>query len=138
MVRFVPMRQPLRLWTMNRSLAMGEHWRVGRSVGRTLYNDDEILIGVMDTPELAALVVQAVNADGGLRQAAQAAYDALTLITRDVECFNFTGPPYCRGPNSGRDRESPFAASSWCDACIARDVLPALRSALAEKENTDG
>jgi hypothetical protein len=38
-----------------------EHgWRVGRKVGRTLYEDDE-LIGVMDTRELAAEVVAAVR-----------------------------------------------------------------------------
>jgi len=35
-------------------------WRVGRKVGRTIYNDD-ILIGVMDTPELAEMVVNALN-----------------------------------------------------------------------------
>lgn len=44
-------------------------WRVGRSVGRTVYrmvgNDaskSDQLIGVMDTPELARRVVDAVNA----------------------------------------------------------------------------
>lgn len=44
-------------------------WRVGRSVGRTIYRQvgpdatkaDE-LIGLMDTPELARMVVDAVNA----------------------------------------------------------------------------
>ena len=43
-------------------------WRVGRSVGRTLYrmagaeaSKADVLIGVMDTPELAAQVVAAVN-----------------------------------------------------------------------------
>ena len=35
-------------------------WRVGRKVGRTLY-DGDTLIGVMDTPELAERVVEAVN-----------------------------------------------------------------------------
>lgn len=46
-----------------------EVWRTGRSVGRTIYRQagDEasrrdVLIGLMDTPELAALVVAAVNA----------------------------------------------------------------------------
>lgn len=45
-------------------------WRVGRKVGRTIYqqtgpepSDDDLLIGVMDTPDLAARVVRAVNAD---------------------------------------------------------------------------
>jgi len=44
-------------------------WRTGRKVGRTIYvqigdepSDGDPLIGVMDTPELAALVVEAVNA----------------------------------------------------------------------------
>lgn len=36
-------------------------WRQGRKVGRTLYDADDRLIGVMDTLELAARVVQAVN-----------------------------------------------------------------------------
>lgn len=36
-------------------------WRVGRSVGRMIYDADDRLIGVMDTPELAAYVVHAAN-----------------------------------------------------------------------------
>lgn len=43
-------------------------WRVGSSVGRTIYRQvgadpskADVLIGVMDTPELARLVVDAVN-----------------------------------------------------------------------------
>jgi len=43
-------------------------WRTGRKVGRTIYrqvgeepSNDDPLIGVMDTPEWAALVVDAVN-----------------------------------------------------------------------------
>jgi hypothetical protein len=43
-------------------------WRVGRSLGRTIYiqdgddaSKDDLLIGMMDTPELAELVVAAVN-----------------------------------------------------------------------------
>jgi hypothetical protein len=47
---------------------VAESWRTGRKVGRTVYrqlgyepSDDDPLIGVMDTPELAALVVEAVN-----------------------------------------------------------------------------
>jgi hypothetical protein len=52
-------------------------WRVGRKVGRTIYrqiyqqpSDADPLIGVMDTPELAARVVASVNRDwlDGLRQ----------------------------------------------------------------------
>lgn len=44
-------------------------WRVGRSVKRTIYRQvgedpskDDVLLGLMDTPELAALAVAAVNA----------------------------------------------------------------------------
>jgi hypothetical protein len=47
---------------------MGMKWRVGRSLGRTLYIQNEedpsksdTFIGVMDTRELAALVVEAIN-----------------------------------------------------------------------------
>lgn len=43
-------------------------WRVGRKVGRTIYarlgataSDEDPLIGVMDTPELAAETVAAHN-----------------------------------------------------------------------------
>lgn len=43
--------------------------RQGRKVGRTLYeqtgpepSDDDRLIGLVDTPEIAALIVAAVNA----------------------------------------------------------------------------
>lgn len=36
-------------------------WRVGRKVGRTVYDANDTLIGVMDTPELAARVVIAIN-----------------------------------------------------------------------------
>lgn len=49
-------------------------WRTGRKVKRTIYrqvgpepSDDDVLIGVMDTPELAAEAVDARNArlEGG-------------------------------------------------------------------------
>lgn len=40
-------------------------WRTGKSVHRTLYDANDRLIGVMDRPEDAALVVRAVNATGG-------------------------------------------------------------------------
>lgn len=39
-------------------------WRVGRKVGRTVYNSEDVLIGVMDTQELAAIVVACVNHRG--------------------------------------------------------------------------
>lgn len=36
-------------------------WRTGRKVGRTIYDSNGTLIGVMDTPGLAIVVVEAVN-----------------------------------------------------------------------------
>ena len=44
-------------------------WRVGRSIGRTVYimtgdtpAKGDTVVGMLDTPELATLVVEAVNA----------------------------------------------------------------------------
>lgn len=49
---------------------MSGRWRTGRKVGRTVYlqtgpepSDSDLLIGLMDTPELARTVVDAVNAN---------------------------------------------------------------------------
>jgi len=39
-------------------------WRTGRKLGRTLYRD-EVCVGMVDTPELAAEVVAALNASRG-------------------------------------------------------------------------
>lgn len=39
-------------------------WRVGRKLGRTLY-DGDVFVGLMDTPELAAQTVAAVNGPAG-------------------------------------------------------------------------
>lgn len=38
-------------------------WRVGTKLGRTLYNGHGDFVGVMDTAALAAIVVEAVNAE---------------------------------------------------------------------------
>lgn len=47
---------------------MNQKWRVGRKVGRTIYvqlgeepSDRDILIGLMDTPEIAELACRGVN-----------------------------------------------------------------------------
>jgi hypothetical protein len=51
-------------------------WRVGREVGRTLYLN-ETLVGLMDTPDLAAAVVAVMNAQvADAPAAAQALRDA--------------------------------------------------------------
>ena len=51
-------------------------WRVGRKVGRTIYDqkgprphDKDELIGMMDTPELAREAVAAVNGESEVREA---------------------------------------------------------------------
>lgn len=36
-------------------------WRVGRKVGRTIYDANDVLIGLVDTPELARFIVNSVN-----------------------------------------------------------------------------
>lgn len=41
--------------------ATAPRWRVGRTLGRTLYVDDKC-VGMVDTPELAAAIVEAMNA----------------------------------------------------------------------------
>lgn len=38
----------------------GARWRVGRKLGRTIYRDDEC-VGMVDTPEIAAAIVAAMN-----------------------------------------------------------------------------
>ena len=51
-------------------------WRVGRKVGRTIYDATDKLIGMMDTPELAALVTTAVNRYLSRAQPAEAVDEA--------------------------------------------------------------
>lgn len=46
-------------------------WRVGRKVGRTVYDANDRLIGVMDTAEDAALAVAAPELLDGLKDAHQ-------------------------------------------------------------------
>lgn len=47
---------------------MVETWRVGRKLRRTLYVDDQV-VGMVDTPDLAARIVAAMNADEVTRHA---------------------------------------------------------------------
>jgi hypothetical protein len=53
----------------NKPWAVSQRWRVGRKVGRTVYaqveaqpSDVDVLIGVMDSPQLAEEAVEAHNA----------------------------------------------------------------------------
>lgn len=54
----------IHLGTLRATPRTAQQWRVGRKVGRTVYaqtgdtpGDHDVLIGMMDTPELAASVV---------------------------------------------------------------------------------
>jgi len=57
-------------------------WRQGRSVGRTLYDANDELIGVMDRPDLAERVAQSVNDSAPGAGAALAAVLAELNATR--------------------------------------------------------
>ncbi len=87
-------------------------WRTGRKVGRTIYvqqgdapSDSDPLIGVMDTPELAAEAVEAVSGKRG------AARDALLALAADFDARSMAG--------AGWDKNS---STAWGDAAdLARE-----------------
>ena len=77
-------------------------WRVGRKLGRTIYvqvgdapSDDDVLIGVMDSPALAATAVTCVNVARGpdprsglpaMREEAQAKWqEVIVRLQHDVD-----------------------------------------------------
>lgn len=49
--------------------------------------------------------------------------EALEHIAGGQQCSNYTGPPYCRDPRSGRTRDARYGADRWCDTCIALAAL---------------
>ncbi len=62
-------------------------WRVGNKLRRTLYRDD-VCVGMVDTPELASAIVEAMNAAQPATaptrtEAEQAVLDAMTFIAID-------------------------------------------------------
>ena len=76
-------------------------WRVGRHVGRTIYagdgeprSDSERLIGMMDTPELAAEVVHFAGAAGFMvsRSARKAARSRATSASGPDNLKNQVAP----------------------------------------------
>lgn len=76
-VRPAPEEEPLPSHLMQ-TIYPPKCWRTGRKVGRTIYlqhgdepSDDDQLIGVMDSPDLAERVVMAVN--------------VLTALARDTQ-----------------------------------------------------
>jgi len=65
-------------------------WRVGRSLGRTIYRQvgdepskDDEFVGVMDTRELAAQVVDALNGLADYRAALRAEVESLVVEAGD-------------------------------------------------------
>jgi hypothetical protein len=66
------------------------YYRTGRHLGRTVYKGDE-LIGVMDTPELGALVVDALNAHDRYLCGVQGCRK--TVVIGTVLCPEHTEPP---------------------------------------------
>ena len=58
-------------------------WRVGRKLGRTLYVD-EVFVGMVDTPELAAKMVHALNEERPVDERAQIV-KYLRAIAADAE-----------------------------------------------------
>lgn len=90
---------------------MGE-WRAGRSVGRTLYLDDK-LVGLVDTAELAAEIVETMNRVGQL----------LDEVRRTCGCDPAAGVE-CRQHmtmiTDGSRRESGGERSLWSDPVYAK------------------
>ena len=88
-------------------------WRVGRSTGRTLWRDEQ-LVGMVDSPEIAAEIVRAMNAFEGLKDAARKGRERSPAAPRD-HIAGVTGCDcsMCRGPESGRER------SLWSDPVYA-------------------
>lgn len=60
-------------------------WRVGRTLGRTLYRDEQC-VGMVDTPELAAEIVKALDEWAKLNEAVVAAAETaiIAVSQRDL------------------------------------------------------
>lgn len=107
-------------------------WRAGRKVGRTLYRDD-VLVGVMDTPELAAQVVEALNGTAS-------AVDTSGCYCSDYQssglpCPMGTCPNRPRGTASGAGGETftPAEVDASFERFISRNITPSRPQADAIK-----
>lgn len=58
-------------------------WRVGTKLGRTLYRD-EALVGMVDTPEIAAEIVDALNREQRLDEC-ERAITALSKLVHEID-----------------------------------------------------
>lgn len=92
-------------------LAIGRPWRTGRKLGRTVYvqvgpepSDDDLLIGMMDTPEIATEAAGAHNVAGGWPIPAPS-------------------PPHLRN----RPSAPPYRARPWLPPPACRRKSPPLR-----------
>lgn len=99
-------------------------WRTGRKVGRTIYaqlgaepSDDDPLIGVMDTPEIAGRVVEAVNEiEKEVAVSDTTTADKYVVIERGA-----TGLPCVHGPFDTRE-EADKSARDWSYSRWTTDV----------------
>lgn len=100
--------------------------RTGRSVGRTIYRQvgdepskDDVLIGVMDTPELAAMVVAAV------------AHTEATVARDDLQASMDTESPQWMNMDDPRiDRQVAEFMAFGKAMKAARDAFRAAREAI--------
>lgn len=119
---------------------MGERWRVGRKLKRTLYRDEEC-VGMVDSPEIAAEIVEALNG----RERYIEPGDDLSVLPGgewagpgDPPCGLYAGhcprcacvlssghPGSCdihcgqpQRPESGRERSPEARRSVICGACL--------------------
>ncbi len=113
---------------MTYTLPVSQRWRTGRKVKRTIYvqtgpkpSDEDMLVGVMDTPELARIVVDAVNTCG-LRQGF-AAFGQPTR--RELEVLKLVADGCANGEIARRlfitERTVKFHLSGLLQKLMARD-----------------
>ncbi len=82
---------------------LGERpWRIGRSVGRTVYDARDRLIGVLDTPALARCVVMAVNAGAEDPRALppRPRYPARARASLELRAWQTSGASHDLGPRA--------------------------------------
>lgn len=95
-------------------------WRVGRKLGVTLYRD-EVFVGHVSSPEIAAEIVETMNRVGRLLADIELRDPPPGVIER-IDAYVLGG----QAPESGRERspqpaaESPFEhpTGSACPACV--------------------
>lgn len=82
---------------------MSDRWRVGRTLGRTLYLDGRVC-GMVDTPEMAAAIVAAMNATPPVPGKASKEQRALLREVLGVLGDDQTVPAWSIGLCAARDR----------------------------------